>query len=150
MIFNPSIALASQFSFDASSADGESHLCSLHGAGLVGNASAVVAIAENSTDADRSGSAVYFVEPKLLEDIENDKQGWYAPLECSGGGSGAGNGTGTGTVPAGDSTLACAQGSKEYWVGCGLGLDITSDGDGVAVVDGWNCTAVTLSIVYAS
>ncbi|KAI1135472.1 hypothetical protein F5Y05DRAFT_172161 [Hypoxylon sp. FL0543] len=147
VIFNPSIDRASRFSFDAPSA-GKSHLCSLGGAGLVGNASAVVAIAENRTDA--TGSAVYFVDPEVLEDIDNGQHRWYAPLEC--GGDSGSNSTANSTaavVGRADSTLACAQGSKEYWVGCGLGLDITSDGDGVAVVDGWNCTAVTLSIEYS-
>ncbi|KAI0836178.1 hypothetical protein F5Y06DRAFT_111182 [Hypoxylon sp. FL0890] len=152
VIFNPSIDRASKFSFDSQN-KGKSHLCSLGGAGLAGNASAVVAIAENRTDA--TGSAVWFVDPEVLEDIDNDQHRWYAPLECSGN-SGAGSGSNStlnstaAIATRADSTLACAQGSKEYWVGCGLGLDITSDGDGVAVVDGWNCTAVTLSIEYSS
>ncbi|KAI1370990.1 hypothetical protein F4677DRAFT_323422 [Hypoxylon crocopeplum] len=139
VIFNPSLSLAARFSFDSSE-----HLCATGGAGLIGNASAVVAIAENRTDA--AGSAVWFVEPGLLEDIENDREGhrWYAPLECDGAGTGANSTVGNSTA------LTCAQGAKEYWVGCGLGLDITSDGDGVAVVDGWNCTAVTLSIEYSA
>lgn len=115
----------------------------------------MVAIAENRTDA--TGSAVYFVDPEVLGTIDNDQHQWYAPLECngdSGGDSGSGsnpvlNSTTT-VAERSDSTLACAQGNKEYWVGCGLGLDITSDGDGVAVVNGWNCTAVTLSVEYIS
>ncbi|KAI0157088.1 hypothetical protein GGR52DRAFT_189480 [Hypoxylon sp. FL1284] len=158
-LFNPSLDSATRFSFDTSSSSSgsgsaqqsQSHLCSLDsgaaGAGGLasGNASAVVAVAENRTDA--AGSAVYFVPPRLLDDIENDKHDWYAPLECSGGG-GAGGGT-NGTAGNATATLDCAQGGKEFWVGCGLGLDITSDGDGGAVVDGWNCTAVTLSIVYS-
>ncbi|KAI0118077.1 hypothetical protein F4776DRAFT_264299 [Hypoxylon sp. NC0597] len=155
VIFNPSIDRASKFSFDSQD-EGKSHLCSFSGTGLVGNSSAVVAIAENRTDA--TGSAVYFVDPEVLEVIDNDQHQWYAPLECngdSGGNSGSGsnpvlNSTTTRVAARSDSTLACAQGNKEYWVGCGLGLDITSDGDGVAVVNGWNCTAVTLSIEYAA
>lgn len=145
-LFNPSLDQASQFSFDKKDGSGQSHLCSLSGAGLVANGSAVVAIASNLTDA-AAGGAVYFVPPKLLDDIENEEHGWYEPLECIS--SGGTNGTVTGNATAG-TALTCEQGGKEYWVGCGLGLDITSDGDGTAVVDGWNCTAVTLSIVYSS
>ncbi|OTA65831.1 hypothetical protein K449DRAFT_420547 [Hypoxylon sp. EC38] len=154
VIFNPSLDRASKFSFDTQN-QGKSHLCSQNGAGLVGNASAVVAIAENRTDA--TGSAVYFVDPEVLGAIDNEQHQWYAPLECdgdAGGNPGSGSNTmfnSTTTVAArSDSTLDCAQGNKEYWVGCGLGLDITSDGDGVAVVNGWNCTAVTLSIEYSA
>ncbi|KAI1385224.1 uncharacterized protein F4822DRAFT_337662 [Hypoxylon trugodes] len=150
-IFNPSVDRASRFSLDEGDADRQ-HLCSLGGAGLVGNSSAVVAIAENRTESaggdngDGSGSAVYFVDPDLLDEIENKQHGWYAPLECNGAGSAPNSTAKVARAAAG--TLACAQGAMEYWVGCGLGLDITSEGGGVAVVDGWNCTSITLSIEY--
>ncbi|KAI1763685.1 hypothetical protein GGR53DRAFT_520811 [Hypoxylon sp. FL1150] len=141
-LFNPSLAQASRFTFDETDPDGQSHLCTVGGSGLAANASALVAIVENGTDV--TGGAVYFVPPTLLEDIENEEHGWYAPLECANGGP-----AGRTNATAG-ATLSCEQGGKEYWVGCGLGLDITSDGDGTAVVDGWNCTAITLSMVYSS
>ncbi|OTA99975.1 hypothetical protein M426DRAFT_324709 [Hypoxylon sp. CI-4A] len=159
-LFNPSADQASRFSLDTnaannnnSSASGKSHLCSLDRGGSSAepgldieagtNSTALVAVSENSTDA--TGSAVYFMTPALLDEIENERQGWYAPLECSGGGAGGGNSTGGNST----TTLDCAQGAMEYWVGCGLGLDITSDEGGVAVVDGWNCTAVALAIEYS-
>ncbi|OTA96016.1 hypothetical protein M434DRAFT_28312 [Hypoxylon sp. CO27-5] len=155
VIFNPSLDRASKFSFDTQN-QGKSHLCSQNGAGLVGNSSAVVAIAENRTDA--TGGAVYFVDPEVLGAIDNEQHQWYAPLECDDGDAGGNSGSGSNTMfnstttvaARSDSTLDCAQGNKEYWVGCGLGLDIASDGDGVAVVNGWNCTAVTLSIEYSA
>ncbi|KAI2622699.1 hypothetical protein GGS26DRAFT_567297 [Hypomontagnella submonticulosa] len=186
-LFNPSAEQASRFSLDAQSGTGSGngtgagrggHLCAAAlSSGMAGNASAgaVVAIAEARDGVQ--GSAVYFVDPELLDQMENEEHGWYGVLECSGAGGGVGNGNGTGSwngtvagtgagigarAVAGSGlaaraatngtsgALSCAQGNKEFWVGCGLGLDITSDGDGMAVVDGWNCTGVSLMIEYTS
>ncbi|OTB12522.1 hypothetical protein K445DRAFT_378474 [Daldinia sp. EC12] len=156
VLFTPSSSLASLFTFSSSPSSNSStaqqhqHLCSIplsnnDGAPIPTPAdnstaatSALVAIAESRPDSP--GSAVYFVEPRVLEDMDNDRQGWYAPLECDPSGASERSNT--------ISTLSCAQGDKEYWVGCGLGLDITSDGDGTAVIDGWNCTGVGLTIEY--
>ncbi|KAI1478530.1 hypothetical protein F4774DRAFT_385170 [Daldinia eschscholtzii] len=158
VLFTPSSSLASLFTFSSSPSSNSStaqqhqHLCSIplsnnDGAPIptpadnstAATAAPVVAIAESRPDSP--GSAVYFVEPRVLEDMDNDRQGWYAPLECDPSGASERSNTA--------STLSCAQGDKKkYWVGCGLGLDITSDGDGTAVIDGWNCTGVGLTIEY--
>ncbi|KAI1656077.1 hypothetical protein F4813DRAFT_144637 [Daldinia decipiens] len=174
VLFNPSSGRASRFSFSSyspsspptttnsssspspSSFSGhQQYLCSTSSSSSDTDATAgitttadnatVVAIAEARPDVP--GSAVYFVEPHVLEDMDNDRQGWYAPLECV---TSESPGTNSTSATNGTSTLACAQGAKEYWVGCGLGLDITSDGDGTAVVDGWNCAGVALTIEYAN
>ncbi|KAI0098430.1 hypothetical protein F4814DRAFT_121778 [Daldinia grandis] len=164
VLFNPSSSRASRFSFssdsnsnsnsNSSSSNHQQHLCSTPSSSSssetdtpttsTADNATVIAIAEARPGV--SGSAVYFVQPHVLADMENDQQGWYAPLQCNT--SSGGSGTNSTSAVNGTSTLACAQGAKEYWVGCGLGLDITSDGDGAAVVDGWNCTGVALRIEY--
>ena len=121
IIFSPSQDLSTQFNVEDSG-----NLCAVGHVGTQGNA--IIAIAENATDV--TGGAVYFIDPEVLEDIG---ELGYAALECEAGGE----------------TLACAQGEKRFWVGCGLGLDITSDGDGATVIGGLNCTAVSLAPVYS-
>ncbi|KAI1082592.1 hypothetical protein F5B20DRAFT_508318 [Whalleya microplaca] len=124
IIFTPLSSSATHFSVEDTG-----HLCAVGYLGSAGNA--VIAIAENGTET--TGSAVYFLDPTVLGGIA---QTGYAALRCA-----VGTGTGSG--------LACSEGAKAFWVGCGLGLDITSDGDGVAVVDGRNCTGVALEAVYS-
>lgn len=121
ILFVPDSATATQFSVE-----GSGHLCAVGSLGTQGNA--IIAIAENATDI--TGSGVYFIDPEVLEDI--DELG-YAALQCE----------------VGADALSCSEGAKEFWVGCGLGLDITSDGDGSAEIGGWDCTGVTLAPVYS-
>ena len=117
IIFTPSQELSTQFSVEDNG-----HLCPIGHVGTHGNA--VIAIAENATEI--TGGAVYFIDPEVLEDI--DELG-YAALECELDGE----------------ALACVQGHKRYWVGCGLGLDITSVGDRETDIGGMDCTAITLT-----
>ncbi|KAK7757517.1 hypothetical protein SLS62_000532 [Diatrype stigma] len=125
---SPSSSPATQFSVE-----GSGHLCAVGRVGAEGNA--VIAIAETANATTGvTGSGVYFVDPEVLGGIAD--QG-YAALQCDG------------VSPGGGAELTCAEGALEYWVGCGLGLDITSDGDGTAEIGGWNCTGVTLSPVYS-
>ncbi|KAI1248150.1 hypothetical protein MGN70_010399 [Eutypa lata] len=121
ILFVPDSATATQFSVE-----GSGHLCAVGSLGTQGNA--IIAIAENATDI--TGSGVYFIDPEVLEDI--DELG-YAALQCE----------------VGADALSCSEGAKGFWVGCGLGLDITSDGDGSAEIGGWDCTGVTLAPVYS-
>ena len=121
IIFTQSQDLSTQFSVE-----GSGHLCAVGQAGTQGNA--LIAVAENATEV--TGGTVYFIDPKVLEDI--GKLG-YAALECG----------------SPSETLACAQGEMRFWVGCGLVLDITSDGDGNAEIGGLNCMGLDLSPVYS-
>ncbi|KAI0147495.1 hypothetical protein GGR57DRAFT_253154 [Xylariaceae sp. FL1272] len=140
-IFVPSLNLSTSFNVGDSG-----HLCTYLSSGPA------VAIAENYTTTTTSttngtmtidtvastasgdnggdGSAVWFVDAELLLNYTNLG---YASLDCEVGDEGA---------------VTCEQGMKRFWTGCGLGLDITADGEGNAVVDGWNCTGVTLSALY--
>lgn len=113
------------------SVESSGHLCAVGRLGTEGNA--VIAIAETANaTTDATGSGVYFVDPEVLGDIAD--QG-YAALQCD-------------EATPGEE-LACTEGALQYWVGCGLGLDITSDGDGMAEIGGWNCTGVALLPVYS-
>ncbi|RYP27142.1 hypothetical protein DL768_011294 [Monosporascus sp. mg162] len=127
IIFAPTEESATRFGIASEGEDGGGgHLCT-QGQGRAG-AQPLIAVAENGTDV--TGGAVYFIDAQTLAAVE--RLG-YAPLRCA----------------VADNELACAEGAKQFWVACGLGLDITSDGDGVAEIGGWNCTAVTLSPVYS-
>ncbi|KAH9890847.1 hypothetical protein F4778DRAFT_371100 [Xylariomycetidae sp. FL2044] len=132
------------------------HLCAVGYTGTKGNA--VIGIAQNITTTSSSsfsssttnttipgqeeGSAVYFIDAGVLADIGD--QG-YAALVCGTPGDGTGDGE------EGDTELGCREGRKEFWVGCGIGLDISSAGEdgGTAVVDGWECTGIGLVAVYS-
>ncbi|KAI1261533.1 hypothetical protein F5Y18DRAFT_401546 [Xylariaceae sp. FL1019] len=135
-IFVPSLNLSTAFNVGESG-----HLCTFLDSG------AAVAVAENytttattngtmaidgiaATTSGSEGSTVWFVDAGLL--LNYTSLG-YASLDCDVGDGGA---------------IACEQGMKRFWTGCGLGLDITADGDGSAVVGGWNCTGLTLSALY--
>ncbi|RYP09603.1 hypothetical protein DL765_008377 [Monosporascus sp. GIB2] len=127
IIFAPTKEAATRFGIASEGeAGGGGHLCT-QGQGRVGS-QPLVAVAENGTDV--TGGAVYFIDAQTLAAV--GRLG-YAPLRCAVAGE----------------DLACAEGAKEFWVACGLGLEITSDGDGVAEIGGWNCTAVALSPVYS-
>ncbi|KAK8088749.1 hypothetical protein PG997_003710 [Apiospora hydei] len=120
IIFTSSANHSSKFSVESSG-----YLCAVGYKGEDGNPT--IAIVEDKKDL--TGSAVYLVDQKRMEDLS--KQG-YGTLDCAVNGD-----------------LAC-QGGQDYknWVGCGLGLDISSDDGENVVVDGWNCTSVALSAVY--
>ncbi|RYO84978.1 hypothetical protein DL762_005389 [Monosporascus cannonballus] len=107
-------------------AGGGGRLCT-QGQGRVGSET-LIAVAENGTDV--TGGAVYFIDAQTLAAVGGLG---YAPLRCAAAGE----------------ELACAEGAKEFLVACGLGLEITSDGDGVAEIGGWNWTAVALLPVYS-
>ncbi|RYP69768.1 hypothetical protein DL771_005877 [Monosporascus sp. 5C6A] len=129
IIFAPTEESATRFGIASEGgAGGGGHLCTQgQGQGRVGS-QPLIAVAENGTDV--TGGAVYFVDAQTLAAVGGLG---YAALRCSVAGE----------------ELACAEGAKRFWVACGLGLDITSDGDGVAEIGGWNCTAVALSPVYS-
>lgn len=120
IMFTSSANHSSKFSVESSG-----YLCAVGYAGEDGNPA--IAIVEDKKDL--TGSAVYLIDQKRMEDLK--KQG-YGPLDCAVNGD-----------------LAC-QGGQELsnWVGCGLGLDISSDAGEKVVVDGWNCTSVALSAIY--
>ena len=120
IIFTQSQDLSTPFSVE-----GSGHLCAVGHVGTQGNA--LIAVAENATEV--TGGAVYFIDPEVLEDI--DELG-YAALTCE---------------PPSE-TLACAQGEMRFWSACGLVLDITSDSEGDTEIGGQNCTGVDLSPVY--
>ncbi|RYP92530.1 hypothetical protein DL770_001288 [Monosporascus sp. CRB-9-2] len=127
IIFAPMEESATWFGIASEERDGGGgHLCT-QGQGRVGS-QPLIAVAENGTDV--TGGAVYFVDAQTLAAVGGLG---YAALRCAVAGE----------------ELACAEGAKQFWVACGLGLDITSDGDGVADIGGWNCTAVALSPVYS-
>lgn len=109
---------------DKFSVEGSGHLCAV---GYVGeNGNPAIAIAE--TKEGLTGSAIYFVDGQRLTNLTT--QG-YGALDC-----------------AVDDGLACQARGLTYWVACGLGLDISSDGNPNVVIDTWNCTSVALSAVY--
>ncbi|KAK8874006.1 hypothetical protein PGQ11_004520 [Apiospora arundinis] len=120
IMFTSSVNQSSKFSVESSG-----YLCAVGYKGEDGNS--VIAIVEDKKGL--TGSAVYLIDEKRMEDL--GKQG-YGPLDCAVNGD-----------------LAC-QGGQELsnWVGCGLGLDISSDAGENVVVDGWNCTSVALSAIY--
>ncbi|KAK8125411.1 uncharacterized protein PG998_001170 [Apiospora kogelbergensis] len=120
IMFTSSVNQSSKFSVESSG-----YLCAVGYKGEDGNS--VIAIVEDKKG--MTGSAVYLIDEKRMEDL--GKQG-YGTLDCAVNGD-----------------LAC-QGGQELsnWVGCGLGLDISSDAGENVVVDGWNCTSVALSAVY--
>jgi hypothetical protein len=100
------------------------HLCAV---GYVGE-SGTPAIAIVETKDSLSGSAVYFADGQRLANLT---ELGYGALDC-----------------AVEYDLACQARDLTHWVACGLGLDISSDGNQNVVVDGWNCTSVSLSAVY--
>ncbi|KAK8138293.1 hypothetical protein PG984_001673 [Apiospora sp. TS-2023a] len=120
IMFTSSANHSSKFSVESSG-----YLCAVGYEGEDGNPA--IAIVEDKKGL--TGSAVYLIDQKRMEDLK--KQG-YGPLDCAVNGD-----------------LAC-QGGQELsnWVGCGLGLDISSDAGENVVVDGWNCTSVALSAIY--
>lgn len=120
IIFSSSANHSTQFSVESSG-----HLCAV---GYIGqNGKPVIAIVE--TKDDLTGSAVYFVDGDSVANIT--KLG-YGPLDC-----------------AVNDDLACEANAMSHWVGCGLGLDISSDSSDAVVVDTWNCTSIALSAVYS-
>ncbi|RYP03453.1 hypothetical protein DL764_005134 [Monosporascus ibericus] len=126
IIFAPTKESATRFGIASDGEDGGGgHLCTRWQGGA--GSQPLIAVAENGTDV--TGGAVYFIDAQTLAAVGGLG---YAPLLCAVAGK----------------ELACAEGAKRFWVACGLGLDITSDGDGVAEIGGWNCTAVALSPVY--
>ncbi|KAK8049887.1 hypothetical protein PG994_011617 [Apiospora phragmitis] len=120
IMFTPSANQSSKFSVEPSG-----YLCAVGYEGEDSNPA--IAIVEDKEGL--TGSAVYLVDQKRMEDL--GKQG-YGFLDCAVNGD-----------------LAC-QGGQDLsnWVGCGLGLDISSDAGENVVVDTWNCTSVALSAVY--
>ncbi|KAK7924036.1 hypothetical protein PG985_006090 [Apiospora marii] len=120
IMFTSSANHSSKFSVESSG-----YLCAVGYAGEDGNPA--IAIVEDKKGL--TGSAVYLIDQKRMEDLK--RQG-YGPLDCAVNGD-----------------LAC-QGGQELsnWVGCGLGLDMSSDAGENVVVDGWNCTSVALSAIY--
>ncbi|KAI0018912.1 hypothetical protein F4780DRAFT_476127 [Xylariomycetidae sp. FL0641] len=120
------------------SVEGSGHLCAVGVEGSSGNAAIAVVNTFNGDDdgggsAGSAGSAVYFVDGELLGVVEG--QG-YAALACEEAADGG--------------EVKCAHGDWGAWTRCGLGLGITGQTDGNAVVDGWNCTGVALEAVFAS
>lgn len=119
ILFGSSANQSGKFSVESSG-----HLCAV---GLFGESgSPAIAIVE--TKEGLSGSAVYFVDGQRLTNLT--EQG-YGALDC-----------------AVDDDLACQAQGLAHWVGCGLGLDISSDGNENVVVDASNCTSLGLSAVY--
>ncbi|RYP57049.1 hypothetical protein DL769_009730 [Monosporascus sp. CRB-8-3] len=127
IIFAPTKESATRFGIASEGEAGSGGRLCTEGQGRVGS-QPLVAVAENGTDV--TGGAVYFIDAQTLAAV--GRLG-YAALRCAVAGE----------------QLACEEGAKKFWVACGLGLDITSDGDGVAEIGGWNCTAVALSPVYS-
>jgi hypothetical protein len=101
------------------------HLCAVGYTGQSGKP--VIAIVE--TKQDLTGSAVYFVDG---ENVKNITALGYGALDC-----------------AVNDDLACQASDLSHWVGCGLGLDISTSSAAEVVVDTWNCTSIGLSAVYS-
>jgi hypothetical protein len=107
----------------AFSVEGSGHLCAVGYEGEFGNP--VIAVV---TGLDDSG-AVWLLDGRVAEVLGGD----YVAVECEQGEGGGG--------------LACRAGGTRYWVGCGLQLDLSSDGSGTVVVDGLNCSGISLEVV---
>ncbi|KAJ9156632.1 hypothetical protein NKR23_g1207 [Pleurostoma richardsiae] len=118
ILFTASVNDSSLFSVETSG-----HLCAVGEVGADGNAA--VAIVDNTTP---GGSAVYLIDGAVALALRPD----YGALGCE----------------LGADLLACAEGARSHWVGCGIQLDLASDEGEMVVVDMWNCTAVRLSAVY--
>ena len=73
-----------------------------------------------------NSSALWMLSQRVLKDMSND----YGALNCTAG-----------------STLSCAGNSTSHWIGCGLELDISTDGGGTVSYEGLNCTSIGLNIV---
>ncbi len=73
-----------------------------------------------------NSSAVWMLSQRVIKDMSND----YGALNCTAG-----------------STLSCAGNSTSHWIGCGLELDISTDGGSTVPYDGLNCTSIGLNIV---
>lgn len=102
------------------SVEGSGHLCAVGHEGALGDP--VIAVVTNLTDS----GAVWLVDARRQEGFAGD----YVPLSCQTGGGG----------------LACGAGATRNWVGCGLQLDLSS-AEGSVVVDGLNCSAISLEVV---
>jgi hypothetical protein len=118
---------SSESSATSFSVEGSGHLCAVGYEGEFGYP--IVAVVTNLTDS----GPVWLLDGRRAEAFGED----YVPVECqtAGGGGGAG--------------LTCAAGATtRNWLGCGLQLDLSSQaGDVVVVVDGFNCSAISLEVV---
>ncbi len=83
----------------------------------------IIAVVTNLTDS----GAVWLLDGRRAAAFSED----YVPVECQRGGE----------------TLACAAGATSHWLGCGLQLDLSSEAGGSVVVDGFNCSAISLEVV---
>jgi hypothetical protein len=123
ILFTSSANYSSRFSVESSG-----HLCVVGYLGESGNPA--IAIAEIKDGL--TGSAIYFVDGQRLTQYLGDRG--YGALACA----------------VSDASLGCQAGRDlGYWVACGLGLDIASDGAPSVVVETWNCTSIGLSAVFA-
>lgn len=103
------------------------YLCTLDYLGQ--NGDPTIAIVESKEGL--TGSALYFIDKeRIIDDGPLSQQG-YGVLECDA-----------------DNDLNCSEGDMFNWVGCGLGLGISSDPGQNVVVDAWNCTIIGLNVVY--
>ncbi|OIW32895.1 hypothetical protein CONLIGDRAFT_640064 [Coniochaeta ligniaria NRRL 30616] len=104
------------------SVEGSGHLCAVGYEGEFGYP--VIAVVTNLSDS----GAVWLLDGRRAAAFSED----YVPVECQTGGGGG---------------LACAAGATRNWVGCGLQLDLSSEAGGSVVVDGLNCSAISLEVV---
>ncbi|KAH8902479.1 hypothetical protein BR93DRAFT_932054 [Coniochaeta sp. PMI_546] len=103
------------------SVEGSGHLCAVGFEGEFGYP--VIAVVTNLTDS----GAVWLLDGRRAAAFSQD----YVPVECQRAGGG----------------LACAAGATSHWLGCGLQLDLSSQVGGNVVVDGFNCSAISLEVV---
>lgn len=109
-----------QSSATSFSVEGSGHLCAVGYEGEFGYP--IIALVTNLT----TSGAVWLLDGRRAEAFSED----YVPVECTTEGGG----------------LNCAAGETKNWVGCGMQLDLSSE-QGNAVVDGLNCTALSLEVV---
>ena len=121
LLFTSVQSSASSFSVEASG-----HLCAI---GRVDRDDlpriAAVGIRDPSSD-------VWLVESRTIELLDED----YAAVRCTR-----------------DGLLSCAANATNpasHWLGCGLQLDLSSDGGGTVPVRGLNCSSLALNIVSVS
>lgn len=117
VLFTPARSSATSFSVE-----GSGHLCAVGQRGEFGYP--IVAVVTNLTDS----GAVWLLDGRRAAAFSED----YVPVECQRGGGGE---------------LACAAGATRHWLGCGLQLDLSSQAGGSVVVDGLNCSAISLEVV---
>lgn len=121
LLFTSARSSASSFSVEASG-----HLCAV---GRLDNNDrprvAAVGIRDPSSD-------VWLVDSRTLEVLDED----YAAVKCTRDGS-----------------LSCAANATNpasHWLGCGLQLDLSTDGGGAVPVRGLSCSSLALSVVAAT